>query len=147
MIYYILFQLFYILWIIKNWYYNGNEKFLTIETIPFNLNIIFRDIILSITKDKGKVLYISGLAKAEVIEDLSITDKSTNYQIIKVNLDILLYSELYNIADKYDLIIFKSDSNAPIVVFFKSEKFRFKKSHSCDLYGIRYLYLHSKNII
>ena len=90
---------------IKNWYYNGNEKFLTIETIPFNLNIIFRDIILSITKDKGKVLYISGLAKAEVIEDLSITDKSTNYQIIKGNLDILLYSELYNIADKYDLII------------------------------------------
>ena len=26
-------------------------------------------------------------------------------------------------SDKYDLIIFKSDSNAPIVVFFKSEKF------------------------
>lgn len=90
---------------IKNWYYNGNERFLTIETIPFNLNIIFRDIILSITKDKGKVLYISGLAKAEVIEDLSITDKSTNDQIIKGNLAILLYSELYNIADKYDLII------------------------------------------
>lgn len=90
---------------IKNWYYNGNERFLTIETIPFNLNIIFRDIILSITKDKGKVLYISGLAKAEVIQDLSITDKSTNDQIIKGNLAILLYSELYNIADKYDLII------------------------------------------
>ena len=90
---------------IKNWYYNGNEKFLTIETIPFNLNIIFRDIILSITKDKGKVLYISGLAKAEVIEDLSITEKSTSAQIIKGNLDALLYSELYNIADKYDLII------------------------------------------
>lgn len=90
---------------IKNWYYNGNERFLTIETIPFNLNIIFRDIILSITKDKGKVLYISGLAKLEVIEDLSITDKSTNAQIIKGHLDILLYSELYNIADKYDLII------------------------------------------
>lgn len=90
---------------IKNWYYNGNERFLTIETIPFNLNIIFRDIILSITKDKGKVLYISGLAKAEAIEDLSITDKSINDQIIKGHLDILLYSELYNIADKYDLII------------------------------------------
>lgn len=90
---------------IKNWYYNGNERFLTIETIPFNLNIIFRDIILSITKDKGKVLYISGLVKAEVIEELSIADKSINDQIIKGHIDVLLYSELYNIADKYDLII------------------------------------------
>lgn len=90
---------------IKNWYYNGNERFLTIETIPFNLNIIFRDIIAAITKDKGKVLYISGLTKTEVIENLSITDKSINIQIIKENLDILLYSELYNISDKYHLII------------------------------------------
>jgi late competence protein required for DNA uptake (superfamily II DNA/RNA helicase) len=94
-----------------NKWYRGKRKLLTIITSPYNSSLIYRDLILSLLKEKKKILYIwdENEINKELVEELKnkikfaysfISKEEGNSEINFVN-----FKNIDKISNAYDLCI------------------------------------------
>ncbi|NLK94362.1 MAG: hypothetical protein GX275_04105 [Clostridiales bacterium] len=101
---------------IKKWYYS-NIEFLSLISAPYNSCSIFKNIILEIINNGGRILYLWGESFENQKLIKIIDDKKCNYIYFEndgIGENNLIFSNYDNISEingKYDLVIFDDISS------------------------------------
>lgn len=94
---------------IDNWFYSS-ENLLTVCARPLQKNNILYELIGSILKNRGNVLYIWGNSKVDekMVQTLNLSSKRYSYSregLDKGNLQFMNTKYMYNVSKNYNLII------------------------------------------
>ncbi len=107
---------------IQNWYDLSKDKAVNVQTVPYRGIEPFKNLVLEILKEEGRVLYITGEDKDHVlmVDELKKNDytKISVHQTLEINENenfvVCDYNQALRVREKYDLVIYDDVNSFPL---------------------------------